>query len=126
MAGLFGLFGKKTKYVDEPDTNVSQDSDNKEAFFLQPDEAKTLGNIEFMRKPNIIKRTFAKRPGGKQVETVKEISSMKATNVESGVTPMQSTESKVEASPETSAKDDRRSSDNSMDMFRQMARDMKK
>ncbi|GBF82562.1 hypothetical protein [Aphanothece sacrum] len=127
MAGLFGLFGGKTKYVDEPDTNTSQDSDNKEAFFLKPDDAKTLGNVEFMRKPNIIKHTFAKRPGGKHVETVKEISSMKATKVESnGLKPMKPTESKVEASPETSVNTERRSSDKTMDMFRQMARDIKK
>ncbi|MEM9538918.1 MAG: hypothetical protein AAGA60_05320 [Cyanobacteria bacterium P01_E01_bin.42] len=27
-------------------------------FFLEPDEAKTLGDIEYMRQPNTVKRTF--------------------------------------------------------------------
>jgi len=51
MAGFLGLFGGK--------------KEEKEAFFLDNDESKSLGDIEYMRTPNTVRRTFAKRPGEK-------------------------------------------------------------
>lgn len=126
MAGLFGLFGKKTKYVDEPNGEVPQE-EKKEAFFLKSDDAKSLGNAEFMRKPNTIRRTFPKRPGGKGAEIIQEISSMEKTRAGSnGVVSKESTAPKAESSPAAAVNTERRRSDNSMDMFRQMARDIKK
>jgi hypothetical protein len=126
MAGLFGLFGNKTKYVDEPDTRVPQ-PENKEAYFLESDDAKSFGNAEFMRKPNTIRRTFPKRPGGKGAEIIQEVSSMEKTRANSnGVVPIKSTESKPISNPEATVNPERRRSDSSMDMFRQMARDIKK
>ncbi len=58
MAGFFGLFGNKTKYVDEPMDMSAPEP--KEAFYLEPDDAKTLGDIDFMRTPITIRRTFPK------------------------------------------------------------------
>ncbi|MDY6782544.1 MAG: hypothetical protein SW833_08350 [Cyanobacteriota bacterium] len=54
VAGFFGLFGKKTKYVDDADNSAtSQDSQNNlDDFFLGDDDAKSLGNMEGMRSPN--------------------------------------------------------------------------
>ena len=49
MAGFLGLFGGK--------------KEDKEAFFLNSDESKSLGDIEYMRNPSTVRRTFAKRPG---------------------------------------------------------------
>ncbi|MFN6338799.1 MAG: hypothetical protein ACK41W_08770 [Cyanobacteriota bacterium] len=52
-------------------------SDN--AFFLDPDASSTLGDVNFMRRSNTIRRTFpgnADSPGGK--EMVAEVGSMEA------------------------------------------------
>ena len=59
MAGFFGLFGKKTKYVDEPQQNISS-AQSSEDFYLSSDDAKTLGDIEYMRTPKAVRRTFPK------------------------------------------------------------------
>ena len=48
-------------------------------FFLDPDAASTLGNVDYMRRPNTIRHTFpgnADNPGDK--EMVQEVDSMKA------------------------------------------------
>jgi hypothetical protein len=51
MAGFFSnLFGRKNKDTDQP----------KEAFFLESDEAKSMGDLDYMRTPNVIRRTFPK------------------------------------------------------------------
>jgi hypothetical protein len=51
MAGFFSnLFGRKNNDTDQP----------KEAFFLESDEAKSLGDLDYMRTPNVIRRTFPK------------------------------------------------------------------
>jgi hypothetical protein len=50
-----------------------------ETFFLEPDEAVSLGNVNYMRRSNTIRRTFpgtADSPGGK--EMVMEVASMEA------------------------------------------------
>jgi hypothetical protein len=51
MAGFFGLFGGK------------KENTEKGSFFLDGDESKSLGNIEYMRTPNTVRRTFAKKAG---------------------------------------------------------------
>lgn len=126
MAGLFG-FGK-TKYVDEPDQNPEEATQNKEAFFLDADEAKTLGNIEFMRKPNTIKRSFPKIRGSQGKKVVSQISSMEMKTVNNnGVIKPDGTESESKAGDESKEEiTSRRATDSSMDMFRQMAKDLKK
>jgi hypothetical protein len=51
MAGFFSnLFGRKNNDNDQP----------KEAFFLESDEAKSMGDMDYMRTPNVIRRTFPK------------------------------------------------------------------
>lgn len=46
-------------------------------FFLEPDDAKTLGDIEYMRKPNTVKRTFPGTKGnGGSFAVVKEVNAM--------------------------------------------------
>lgn len=125
MAGLFGL--GKTKYVDEPDNNLEQNQEKKTAFFLDADEAKTLGNIEFMRKPNIIKRSFPKIRGSQGKKVVTEISSMEVKTVNN-----QAITDNTVAKPEVAipvSNDEiavRRSTDSSLDLFRQMAKNIKK
>lgn len=122
MAGFFG-FGGKTKYVDEPNQPAQS---NEGAFFLNPDDAKSFGNIEFMRKTHTIKRTFPKIKNGLGAKVIAEISSIKkalanSNGVAPQVTPM------PESTPQkTQTNSVRRSADKNMDMFRKMARDMKK
>ena len=71
MAGFFGLFGGKKKYVNGQ-TPVSE---TKEAFFLDSDEAKSLGDVEFMRKPITLKRTFPKTLNGEGGSIIQEVTS---------------------------------------------------
>lgn len=122
---FFGLFGNKTKYVDEPD-NENNTLDNKESFFLSSDDAKTFGNLEYMRKSLKIRRTFPKTKNGKGAEIIKEISSMQI-NKSSGS--MSSPTPKIEpqsTAQNTSSNNKRRSVDTNMDIFRKMAREIKK
>jgi len=80
--GLFDrLLGNRSASV----TNVSGQSGPakpkaaQEAVFLDPDASSSLGNVEFMRRSNTIRRTFpgtADSPGNK--EMVAEVASMEA------------------------------------------------
>jgi hypothetical protein len=124
MAGFFGLFGSKSKYLDEvTEQDRNQPTQKGEAYFLNADEAKSFGNIEFMRKSNTIRRTFPKIG-----ESIKEISSMqKNSSNGNGIAPTSASSNGTKpATPANQPQIERRSSDSSMDMFRQMAREIKK
>ena len=57
---LFGLFGKKDK---------NEDSEKPESsFFLDQDSAKTFGDIDYMRTPKGVKKTFPTVNGVKGAE----------------------------------------------------------
>jgi hypothetical protein len=126
MAGLFGLFGKKAKYIEEIDPNAPKEGVKKEAFFLETDDAKSLGNAEYMRTPFKIKRSFPKIMGSEGAEIVREVSAMEAKKIQANGEPVSTPKpSSSEVAP-TPINNDRRSSDNSLDMFRKMAKDLKK
>lgn len=144
MAGFFGLFGGKKDQVPE----------SKEAFFLSEDEAKTFGDIDYMRKEVVVRRTFAKKKGqAEELESVKSISAGTAKAV--GETPKPTTSfstytstfsapaapaaptpKKAEAAPSASSEPaapaptqpstPKREPDTSMDMFRNMAKNMRR
>ncbi|MGK7898050.1 MAG: hypothetical protein AB4372_31650 [Xenococcus sp. (in: cyanobacteria)] len=121
MAGFLGLFsGRKAKFVDQQDTTPVQPQ-KKEAFFLDNDAAKTLGDTEFMRKPITIKRTFAK--GGELVQEISSLEKKKAGS--NNITPKQ-VQSNNNSQSTTPVNTERRQADTSMDMFRDMARNIKK
>jgi hypothetical protein len=125
MAGFFGLFGKKTKYVDDPTPYAAEAKESKEAFFLDVDSAKTLGDVEYMRKPKVIKRSFPKTLKGKGGESIKSISSMEIAEVKENSQP--ASELQSQSGVETNAVNgDRKRTDSSLDMFRQMAKDIRK
>lgn len=118
MAGFFGLFGKKNK----------QDNTPKDAFFLPPDESKTYGDIDYMRTSKTIRRTFVKTVGNpKGGEVVSQVSSNKAIKADGSdakrITP-KSTDSSFVSTSEKSFSTNK--VDSSMDMFRQMAKKVKK
>jgi hypothetical protein len=116
MAGFFGLFGGRTKYVGEPDPAT----ETKEAFFLEPDAAKSLGDVEFMRKPITIKRSFPKTLKGKGTEVVQQVSALEKIEVkgQGAPVPPQSTKPPEPQEPQ------RRTAANDLDPFRQMAKDI--
>ena len=128
MAGFFGLFGSKTKYVDEEGLYDTQNSSKN--FYLNSDDAKTLGNIDYMRTAKKIRHTFPKTSSNKNTEAIIDVSSIQnngtsseqvisqpATKVEPSI---QATETKIPSSEK------RRSADRSLDIFRNMAREIKK
>ncbi|MCW6034999.1 hypothetical protein K4A83_01750 [Spirulina subsalsa FACHB-351] len=124
MAGLFGLFGGK-KNQDSEAGSAEQSG----AFFLDADSAKTLGNTEFMRRRNTIKRTFPGVRGQKGFAVVKEVSSSEEVDLSSGtpkVVTSADNSTPAASEPNSSVTPTRRASDNKMDMFRQMAKDMKR
>ncbi|NET07550.1 MAG: hypothetical protein F6K09_09750 [Merismopedia sp. SIO2A8] len=129
---MSNLFGLQTKYIDEipEDTKQPESGQNKEAFFLDPDQAKTLGDIEYMRTPTKIKKSFPKtRSNPKGSEVIEQTSATEkviiSKNQQSAPTPNPETKPVVEAPQQESGRRSA-STDSSMDMFRKMARDIKK
>lgn len=109
---------------------VSQPAPTSKAFFLNDDEAKSLGNVEYMRKAVKIRRTFPKTAGSNVKEIVAEISSLEK-KLELSQAQIEIVNPAPAAQPESAilnqdAIAERRSTDTSMDMFRNMARDLKK
>lgn len=142
MTGFIrGIFGSKKKKQDDssstqPDKNAPKEST---AYFLDPDEAKTYGNIDYMRTAKSVKKTF---PKGKVVgEYTKAVSAMETMDFTKSTTPqpvkrdstasgstqsMSSTPNTPTPSFNTNEATGQRKSDSSMDMFRNMAKDIKK
>ena len=125
MAGFFGLFGNKTKYVDEPmDLSAPEP---KEAFYLEPDDAKTLGDIDFMRTPITIRRTFPKTASNKKGgESSKQISSMEVSKVTDNGIVAKSATSEANGNGNGTNDNGRRTNDDSINPFLKMAREIKK
>ncbi|BAU66032.1 hypothetical protein STA3757_34330 [Stanieria sp. NIES-3757] len=117
----------------------------KNDFFLEPDDAQTFGNIEFMRKKIKVKRSFpktVKNLNGFKLE--KEISSLDdrtpasnnyqsipdylkpESNSNNGINPAQSQKNANNNGNGFQTPDERRQTDTNMDMFRNMARSIKK
>ncbi|HBB32323.1 MAG TPA: hypothetical protein DC064_11115 [Cyanobacteria bacterium UBA9273] len=117
MGFINDLFGLKTKYVDEETdfAELAAEQEKRQAFFLNPDEAKTMGNIEFMRSP--IQQKSAKKQNSQQEspQPLQQPSVMK-------VTP----EPQPPADQNNQVNQETRSTDSNMDIFRQMARQMRK
>lgn len=141
MVGFIkGLFSGKPKseennraqsdVVPATEAKMRQKAVRQAAFFLDDNAAKTLGNVEYMKANRTVRRTFPKTASDPaEKETIATISAMQRTIAsngqlvisESGETPTL----KVEA-PKVDEAAERRRTDTSMDMFRNMARDIKK
>lgn len=116
---LFGLFGGKKN---EPQTGD---------FFLDFEEAQTLGDTEYMKQSKTIKRTFPKIKGNPGKTIISQVSAEKMR----GVDPNQETSrsSVAATSSETPAPEMQPAPtmnnvkvDSSMDMFRNMAKKISK
>lgn len=114
---LFGLFGKKDN---------SKDSDKQEAsYFLDQDSAKTFGNIDYMRTPKAVKKTFPTvngREGAEIIEIVSATEKTEGTEIEVS----QSTAATSAPQPTFEPKKLNTRVDSSMDIFLNMAKDIKK
>lgn len=95
-----------------------------EAFFLDPDEAKSMGNIDYMRKARKVKKSFpSSKAWGAGFEVEEEISAME----KNGFKPQPVSTSFTNPSPEVKAEvSQRRKVDSNMDIFRNMAKDLRK
>ncbi len=119
MAGFFGLFGKKKNTVED-------------SYFLSPDDAKTFGDIDYMRKSKTVRRTFPKVQGGSGAELIKEVSSEKMAEKNPNEIPayksssFASSNSEGESDSSFTPSQQKRKIDTSMDMFRKMAKQIKK
>lgn len=118
IRGLFGGNGK----------SVAQDSQQTESFFLNPDDAKSFGNIEYMRSSKTVRRTFARKKGvSEELESIKQVSALDSVSLRKDGVPMpKGNQSTSNGTAQSFPKTERRKADSSMDMFRNMARDLKK
>jgi hypothetical protein len=115
---FFGLFGKKDK------KDNSEKKDN--SFFLDQDSAKTFGDIDYMRTPKGVKKTFPTVNGVKGAE-MKEIFTA-TEKVEGSQTEVAKDKSKSDEAiaPSTFEQKVNTRVDSSMDIFLNMAKDIKK
>jgi len=136
MTGFIrGLFGRKDKQ------SASAQPRQTGAFFLSEDDAKTFGDIDYMRSTKVVRRTFAKKKGqAEEMESVRQISAMDMRNLDDKGLPTQTTNgasantngssnSSFQPSTTNDQSDFQRrtaKTDTSMDMFRNMAKDIKK
>lgn len=125
------------------------DTTPKQAYYLNDDDAKTFGNIEYMRSTKVVKRTFAKQKGKEHMESVRSISATKMTNLDNSETTsapaaaapttfgqapswgsQASTTSTTSASTASNSapktESPKRNVSTGMDMFRNMAKDLRK
>lgn len=129
MTGFIrGLFSRKDKKTSAPQPRQTG------AFFLSEDDAKTYGDIDYMRSNRVVKRTFARKKGvTEELESVRQISAMGAQKLDSKGLSSQTNNGRTASSfPEPTQTEQssfqRRTAktDTSMDMFRNMAKDIKK
>lgn len=120
-----GSEGKSNPKPEPKPQSEPKPKTEKGSFFLNPDEAKTFGNIDYMRTPVTVRKTFMQGAA----EIVEQISATEKITL---------SESSKSASSEPSAKStpdsatpippvtERRRSGSDLDAFRKMARDIKR
>ncbi|MFM7449552.1 MAG: hypothetical protein ACKO24_13265 [Leptolyngbyaceae cyanobacterium] len=96
------------------------------AFFLEPDAAKTLGDLNYMRTKKTIRRTFPKTASAPNVKAI--TTTISSDVKETGARADQAAASVVQASASANVQEatTRRQADSGMDMFRSMAKQMRK
>ena len=117
FGAIGGLFSSKSQ-PQEAQPEVSQPGG---AYFLQPDDAITFGNVEYMRSTTSTRRTFPKAKLGADNAFVQSLSSIKKADLKAQAI-AEARLSTLSEQPKT----ERRRADSNLDMFRNMAREMKK
>jgi hypothetical protein len=122
------FFGSKQKSESQPEETPSSAPKKVRSYYLDPDEAKSLGNVEYMRTARTVEKTFM---GGKY-RTVESVSALEVVDITEKT---DATPSPDDVSPQTptgkqsqapASPSPRRQAGNDMDMFRNMARDIKR
>ncbi|MCF2972403.1 hypothetical protein L1047_14500 [Synechococcus sp. Nb3U1] len=96
---------------------------------MDPDEAKTLGNIDYMRTPKIVKHTFLDFGATEKVEVVEQVSSLgkiKLITEETKIPEATSEQGSNTTSSSSRQTSPRRQAGSDMDTFRNMARNLKR
>jgi len=131
MVGIFSrFFGSRGQVDSKPSSETAAQPAKKKdnTFFLDPDEAKTLGNIEYMRTPRVVKHTFKDFGSAEKVEVVEQVSSLSKVKlaVEQAKAPEPASEQSSSTSTSSSGAGSRRQGGSDLDMFRNMARSLKR
>lgn len=143
MTGFIrGLFQSKPKAEKAP-----QPKQKAESFYLDSDEAKSLGNLDYIRSASTIERTFPKTASNPEERVlIQKVSSLSLEVVEASEGLPQAEKRKQEVLAKVTAEAEankaptktfpgqaevtetssRRRSTTDLDPFRQMARDMRK
>jgi hypothetical protein len=133
---LSGFFGSRPKPAEQPakkvvkpeakpETKVAQPtSDTSGAYFLDFDQAQTLGDINYMRTAKTVKRTFAKTVS--QPEEKVLVQSVSANQAAIAGQDQQAALAQSNDAASDPKVLERRRSDSSLDMFRSMAKDLRK
>jgi hypothetical protein len=120
LSGFIGSFIKK-----KSDGNIIK-KDSPREFFLDADNAKTYGDIEYMRTSKSVRKTY---PRGEE-EVVESISALEKRDITDQLAERKKptkTEPSTTAAKQTPITPDRKSTESgSMDMFRKMAKDINK
>lgn len=106
-------------------------SSSGESFFLNEDDAKTFGDIDYMRSSKVVKRTFARKRGQEELESVRQISAMDRREVNEVKRSAKPQATFTPSSSSTSASQSKfqqngGASSNDMDLFRNMAKKIRK
>jgi hypothetical protein len=120
IKGLFSSKNSVNEVQVQEQKPVSSVEKNGQAFFLEMDDARTMGDIDYMRSVKSVKRTFPKTPGMEEASIVKQVSASESSQ-KNGMVEI----AKPAQAPQTPAVDEaaqRRRTDTSMDMFRNMAK----
>jgi hypothetical protein len=113
---LFGLFGKKDEKKDAGNTESS--------YFLDEDSAKTFGNIDYMRTPKAVKKTFPTVNGVKGAEITEIVSAtekIEGNEIDIPISNVSEPKPQSTFEPKINTR-----VDSSMDIFLNMAKDIKK
>ncbi|HEY9753058.1 MAG TPA: hypothetical protein V6C46_08900 [Coleofasciculaceae cyanobacterium] len=96
------------------------------AFFLEPDAAKTLGDLDYMRTKKTIRRTFPKTASAPNVKAI--TTTISSDVKETGAKAAEAAASVAPASASANVQEaaSRRQADSGMDMFRSMAKQIRK
>jgi hypothetical protein len=134
IRGLFGSEKSQPVEAPAPTKKVERQPKEKEskAFFLEMNEARTYGDLEYMQASKKVKRTFPKTlDQPEEQEFVQEVSAMdrvvegKAATASSAM-PMAEPQQQTSTASSSDEAVERRKTDTSMDMFRNMAKQIRK
>lgn len=121
MTGFIrGLFGGKN---DDNKADNKKKEDN--AYFLDNDSSKTFGNIDYMRMARTVKKSFPKGLGEVE-ETMSSIDKIDRKGVEVAEEKEVKAEEKILPQAQFRKPDGIANASTNMDMFRKMAKEIKK